>query len=120
MAIKKLCNYPSCQCFAIEGHNYCNEHYVEHKPFENAVRSNEGLYNTQAWRTLRKNHLIHNPRCVMCGSTENLTVDHIIDPRGNPGLFYEENNLQTLCKDCHRLKTAQEITERNRSKKNVK
>ena len=56
----------------------------------------------------------------MCGSTENLTVDHIIDPRGNPDLFYEENNLQTLCKDCHRLKTAQEITERNRSKKNVK
>ena len=117
MAIKRLCNYPGCQCFAIDGHNYCKSHYVEHKPFENASRSNEGLYNTQTWRTLRKNHLAHNKECVMCGKSENLTVDHIIDPRGNPDLFYNESNLQTLCKECHRLKTAQEIKERNRNNK---
>ena len=44
-----------------------------------------------------------NYRCVLCGSTENLETDHIIElSRGGSNDF---DNLQTLCNDCHEKKT---------------
>lgn len=118
MAIKRLCNYPNCNNFALDGHIYCGIHYKEPKPFENAKRSNEGLYNTSKWRKLRKEHLNKEPYCIKCGATEDLTVDHIADPLGNEFLFFDKNNLQTLCKSCHRIKTSAEIQQRKRNHKN--
>ena len=41
-----------------------------------------------------------NHRCVLCGSSENLTADHI-NPRVNhPDLFFVIENGRTLCDDC--------------------
>ena len=114
--IKKLCSFPNCTAYAEPNHIYCSEHLKQsrarHIAFLNAKRSNESLYNTQRWRTLRALHLKKNPFCVMCGSRKNLSVDHIVGPRGNEDLFFDENNLQTLCHQCHAAKTAQEIRER--------
>jgi len=43
-----------------------------------------------------------NYRCVECGSTENLTIDHIISVyRGGTD---EDTNLQTLCNSCNARK----------------
>lgn len=39
-------------------------------------------------------------KCVICLSTEDLTVDHII-PLSAGGKKYNTENLQTLCKICH-------------------
>lgn len=40
-----------------------------------------------------------NNRCVKCGSTEHLTVDHIIPVlRGGPSSM---ENVQTLCNSCN-------------------
>jgi 5-methylcytosine-specific restriction endonuclease McrA len=39
-------------------------------------------------------------KCVICLSTEDLTVDHIV-PLSAGGKKYNMNNLQTLCKICH-------------------
>ena len=35
-------------------------------------------------------------------------VDHIIPHKGNLELFWDEDNLQALCKPCHDRKTAKE------------
>lgn len=35
-------------------------------------------------------------------------VDHIIPHEGNLELFWDENNIQSLCKSCHDRKTAGE------------
>ncbi len=50
---------------------------------------------------------------IGCGriepNTSLLAADHVIPHRGDPTLFWDENNLQTLCKDCHdRVKQAEE------------
>lgn len=43
--------------------------------------------------------------CDMCGrlegDTSKLVADHIKPHRGNPVLFWDENNLQCLCTECH-------------------
>ena len=40
-----------------------------------------------------------NYKCVLCGSTENLTIDHIISIyRGGTD---DDDNLQTLCNRCN-------------------
>ncbi|MCP4481011.1 MAG: HNH endonuclease [Planctomycetaceae bacterium] len=44
-----------------------------------------------------------NYQCVECGVAETLETDHIIElSRGGSNEF---DNLQTLCKECHHLKT---------------
>lgn len=41
--------------------------------------------------------------CEKCGGTENLHVDHINADRSNNTI----DNLQTLCKSCHYIKTTE-------------
>ena len=41
-------------------------------------------------------------KCVLCGSTENLTIDHIIPLR--KGGTNDDSNMQILCGKCNRLK----------------
>ena len=49
-------------------------------------------------RTLKKN----NYKCVHCGSTKNLEVDHIIPI--SKGGEHSEFNYQILCRKCNRKK----------------
>nr|WP_246705146.1 HNH endonuclease [Rhizobium sp. RM] len=43
------------------------------------------------------------------GNTSRLVADHKMPHRGDEQLFWNENNLQCLCKPCHdRLKQKQE------------
>lgn len=54
------------------------------------------------FKILRRDHFT----CQMCGkigtNLAELVVDHCKPHRGNPALFWDEDNLQTLCKSpCH-------------------
>ena len=44
-------------------------------------------------------------RCVRCGATTGLEVDHIRPVRTHPELGFDLGNLQTLCGRCHGAKT---------------
>ena len=106
----KICNFPSCNKLIKQDERYCESHIKPKvKPFENAVRHNEGLYNTTRWRKLRKEVLSETPYCAKCGISKNLEIHHIVPPRGNEGLFFDENNCVPVCKSCHRIITAREI-----------
>lgn len=48
-------------------------------------------------------------KCVQCGATGDLEVDHIEPVRTRPDLAYELSNLQTLCVRCHSRKTRIEV-----------
>ena len=52
-------------------------------------------------------------QCVKCGSRNDLEVDHIVsDAKGGNSSM---NNLQTLCKVCHSIKTKKEISEAHKA-----
>jgi 5-methylcytosine-specific restriction endonuclease McrA len=56
-----------------------------------------------SWRALRKKVMRRDGyRCVRCGATEDLTLDHVI-PRSKLGPDGLEN-LQTLCRSCNEAK----------------
>ncbi|TCL09150.1 HNH endonuclease [Shimia isoporae] len=87
-----------------------------------ASESYHHLYNKAAWRSgLRPAHLLKEPVCRACarrgiinvgsltasGAKQTnprrcyLAVDHIIPHRGDLELFFDPENLQTLCPDDH-------------------
>lgn len=79
------------------------------------------LYNSAQWNHLRTNHLAHEPFCVMCRAQgfhndgtrtatgepqrvrtkRHLVADHITPHKGDPRLFYDPANIQTLCPEHH-------------------
>jgi 5-methylcytosine-specific restriction protein A len=50
-----------------------------------------------------------NWRCVKCGASGRLEVDHIKRVKDAPDLAFELSNLQTLCKPHHSEKTRLEV-----------
>lgn len=60
-----------------------------------------------------------NNCCVKCGSEKEVQVDHIIAIM-NGGEMWDEENLQTLCKECHNKKTKQDYQQRTKGNKILK
>ena len=72
------------------------------------------VYDTLRWRTQTRPAILarDNFRCVKCGSDFLCEIDHIKPiPRTGPvrEAYYDESNLQTLCKSCHSEKTNNEM-----------
>lgn len=73
-------------------------------------------YKTARWQKLRWSVLVRDLfTCQMtaCGrvvaDTSKLVADHKIAHRGDERLFWDENNLHCICKDCHdRVKQSEE------------
>lgn len=63
------------------------------------------LYKTARWLKLRKRQLRVEPLCRFCAAQRRLSlgrvVDHIRPHKGDEALFFDPENLQTLCKPCH-------------------
>ena len=57
------------------------------------------------WETVRKNHLIKENFCRMCGNTNNIEVHHKNPFHIHPELELDPNNLISLCEEygieCH-------------------
>lgn len=66
-----------------------------------------GWYNLARWKRLRWATFKRDGfKCQMCGRIQppqgNLVCDHVEPHRGNETLFWNPDNLQTLCKSpCH-------------------
>ncbi|MCB1476619.1 MAG: HNH endonuclease [Rhodobiaceae bacterium] len=65
-----------------------------------------GWYKTARWQKLRWSVLVRDLfTCRMCkrieADTSKLVADHIKAHRGDEALFWDAENIQTLCKPCH-------------------
>lgn len=53
------------------------------------------------WRKVRKEFVKSQPVCQMCGRQDHLEVHHALPWALAPHLRYDQQNLVTLCSDCH-------------------
>ena len=111
----KPCAKPGCG--AVTTGKYCEAHASEdwqRKDERRGTSAQRGY--THRWRKASRSFLKRHPLCVehqRHGEVRPATVvDHIIPHRGDPQLFWDENNWQPLCKSCHDRKTAQEVNDR--------
>jgi 5-methylcytosine-specific restriction protein A len=96
-----------------DGSGYCQAHKRAIKKEVESRRetSNKRGYGYK-WQKAREGYLRSHPLCTeheQRGEIVKATVvDHIIPHKGDMELFWNRNNWQSLCKDCHDIKTARE------------
>lgn len=105
------CGAPGCR--ALTASRYCAKHA---KTTRQVSAQWHKLYNLAVWKNiLRPKQLTRCPWCAVCAQqgkrVKATVVDHIIPHKGNMALFANENNLQSLCKQCHDAKTMRELQE---------
>jgi 5-methylcytosine-specific restriction enzyme A len=70
-----------------------------------AAQTYRRWYRTAQWRALRRAQLAREPLCRMCWEMGRATtatiVDHRIPHRGDAALFFELDNLNSLCAPHH-------------------
>ena len=112
MALKPLrpCRFPGC-CVLVPG-GYCSTHQPEPRARSDAAKAWRKFYATDLWQRLRGAQLLREPWCAECARhglrVRATDVDHIVDHKGDPVLFSDPDNLQSLCHSCHSRKTAQD------------
>jgi 5-methylcytosine-specific restriction protein A len=101
----QACAVPGCGVRVASGR--CAPHAVqlEHTRRNRDVRK---WYYIAQWAHLRQQVLTDAAfTCAQCGSVQgDLHVDHIVKHNGDPEVFWNRANLQTLCASCHQRKTA--------------
>ena len=110
---RRMCSVPGCSADAVRGGNgRCAAHAAAFRPVRTVDPVSKRLYNSGRWRRLRFRHLEREPLCRECARVGKVTpasdVDHIKPHKGDFCLFFDENNLQSLCASCHSRKTAAE------------
>ncbi len=111
MPLKRFCTKQGCKALITEG-RYCEDHQDEvHSYDQQRGTAAERGYDSQ-WRKARTGFLKKHPLCVTHwkeGYVQASTVvDHIQPHKGDKTLFWDRNNWQALCKQCHDIKTAKE------------
>lgn len=94
-------------------------YYHKREPHEGRTSKNRKFYDSAAWRRTRLIHISNNPFCVQCmdkGLYVDCTgrsgvVDHIV-PINEGGAKLSPTNLQTLCNECHNVKSGKEAHKR--------
>ena len=113
-AAKRICSHPGCGMLTSTGR--CDKHQRQDKQKSgwksNSERgtSHERGYGAK-WRKKRLHVLRRdNYLCQLCIRQNKLTaatdVDHIVSK--SAGGSENESNLQSLCRKCHKIKTAKE------------
>jgi len=70
------------------------------------IDENKGaFYESPLWQRLRYETLKKYRACCLCGSTDQLHVDHIKPRSLYPALELEPDNMQVLCKSCNIAKS---------------
>lgn len=107
---KKPCKKPGCGELTRTG--FCDKHTALKRRYDQERESSAKRGYGRVWRRERAAFLVANPLCVLCYKagrvTESTVVDHIIPHKGDMKLFWDRDNWQALCKQCHDAKTARE------------
>jgi 5-methylcytosine-specific restriction enzyme A len=114
------CYKPGCGQLTSNG--YCEQHKTQ--PAEQAKRNDiarrqtdpfRKLYFTTLWQNTSRQVRARDVICCICNFAFSEVADHIIPARiyvpqcgGDIQAFYDQSNIQGICKPCHRVKTNKE------------
>jgi 5-methylcytosine-specific restriction endonuclease McrA len=73
------------------------------------------FYSSTQWRRVRDQVRKRDGACTTCGTTEHLTVHHLVSISTDPTLALDPDNLATLCRSCH-AKTSNTTRARTRTR----
>lgn len=107
------CRYPRCGVL-VRGGGWCEKHKGQ-RHVENDRRRGTAAqrgYGSR-WQRARLAFLAAHPLCEMdCAREGRVTVatvvDHVVPHKGDPVLFWDEENWQAGCETCHNRKTARQ------------
>lgn len=132
MSRYRRCRYPNCHAMVQFPNHYCKEHfeheaeylasrqrwarahskqyqhkYNTHKRYRNDVKTEQyQFYRSRQWQELRRQVLDRDHYvCCYCGKPNSRTVDHVVPIEFDQHRKASIDNLATICRDCHRLKT---------------
>ena len=87
---------PCVQCGEISDRNRCEQHRPQHAPKDRT--KHVAHQNRSRWANLSRRLRKMSPFCELCGTSSDLTVDHIIRVTDRPEWTYEVDNLRVLCR----------------------
>ena len=104
--IVERCRYP--HCFNMRP---CPKH-GNRKPSDVARGSSTKRLYGYRWQQARRRFIAEHPFCKPCmlegRTTPTFAVDHRIQHRGNPALFWDESNWDPMCEAHHNAKSRAE------------
>ena len=115
---RRACTQSGCPAFSCDQDGCIKRKQGFHKPktIDTSGRgslSRDKAYNTARWAKVRHNQMTKSPLCQRCLSFGLTTLatdsDHVLPHRGDPKLMWDANNLQSLCRSCHSVKTREEL-----------
>ena len=102
------CNKHGCP--RLTNSKYCEDHKTELYSYDNDRENSNARGYDAKWRKARSIYLSNHPLCVQHEAQGQVVaatvVDHIIPHKGDKYLFRDQGNWQSLCKQCHDVKTA--------------
>jgi len=104
----KLCSHQGCPNLVKVGDIYCPDHRPIHKmDYKRLHPEYNKLYTSTRWRRYRVMYLAAHPLCVNYKACHNAAtvLDHIKDHDGDYELFWNADNHQAMCAECHNKKT---------------
>lgn len=87
---------PCVECGELSQKNRCFAHRLKSTP--KFKRSHAADFNRSKWRRFSKKLRAMSPYCEMCGTSDDLTVDHIVRVIDRPEWTYETDNCRILCR----------------------
>lgn len=115
MNIKKRCNKVGCKALINTTETYCDKHSNnDYKMYEKIRTSTEEgrrykrFYDSKEWKSVRYQAFLRDGFCcVRCG--REVTIgDHIIPTKVRWDLRLVLSNVQSMCFECHNIKTAED------------
>ncbi len=115
------CKHSGCPELVPYGEKYCKLHRSLHldEIYHKGKGKGKRLYSSK-WQKASKAFLKAHPLCERCKAegryVKATVVDHIIPHKGDRSLFWDKENWQSLCKQCHDRKTLTEDMNGNMNK----
>ena len=102
------CQHLGCKQERSKMNSYC----IEHGGVDALKRPSDSVYKTAVWQSIRTRQLSLQPLCQACllrgKVTQANTVDHVFPWQQIGGNSFLRNIFQSLCPECHSVKTGQE------------